>query len=165
MKAMFLIVAILIFLIAVVIIYYSEIWIRSNYNKFPLWLRWLIFLPLSILRSMIFSLGSAVYFIWFSSINEHITLLLQWIISPIFFFYTIGITIPKGKKIMPLILSLIWIAGGVFAIISKEEEFVITRIFQILSIAVFMIVWEKLNKNEDNAEQGIGNEPQKSGRS
>ncbi len=132
-----------IFFILVVLLSVSEQWIKSGFQNLNVWLRWVLFLPLSIARSLSISLAVMLNTRIIFHLNEHFALLLNWVVAPIFFFYTIGITIPKGKKVVTLFFALIWALGGLIEILNRED-FWVTRILQVISIVVFMIIWFRL---------------------
>jgi len=143
-----------IFVVLIGLLGISEQWIRAGYQKLSPWLRWLLFLPISAARSIALSIAIFANTQIIFRLNEHFSLLVNWIAAPIFFFYTVGITIPKGKKVIPLAFAILWGALGALEAI-KFSEYRISRILQTLFIVVFIIVWFRLPKNEIFQEESL----------
>lgn len=120
---------------------FSEQWLTGSYQKLKPILRWSIFIPLSVLRSYLFSLMVMLSVGYIVRLNESFVIFLTYITTPLVLFYTLSITIPKGKKIVPIILNVLWILAGLYKIAIQRYDW-ITTIFQalVLSICLYFII-------------------------
>ena len=137
--------AVIVEVVLYMIIVISELWLTGSYQKLNHLLRWLIFLPISVLRSFLLSAMVMLSVGYIVRLDEDFVKFLTYIITPVAFFYTLSISIPKGKKIIPIVLNAFWILGGIYKIIIHSYDW-ITTVFQVLILSVFLFIIIKIPK-------------------
>jgi hypothetical protein len=128
--------------VAVSVLLWSEKWLKTEYIKLAIKFRWLIFIPISILRSWLAGVViSAPFFFLYNPAGQPIS----WIASFFMLVYTVSLTIPRAKKIIPLIICIVTTVLVIVELVLQTwpEEF-IARIFQLVANCIFIFVWVRL---------------------
>jgi len=117
-------------------------WGKGGYQDISEWLRWVIFLPISIIGAGVLSIALLINTHYLFPLKEEVGLCISWVIIPMILFYAVSITIPRGKKIMPMILCAIWVALSIFSVINNDPNQII-RVIQIITMSCFLFLWAK----------------------
>lgn len=122
-----------IFAILLMIIIASELWLNSSYKNTNIIVRWLVFLPISIIRAGLVAVAVTLNTLYIAPLNPHFVMFLNWVAMPLVLFYTISKTLPQGKKIVPLVLCIIWLALNIFELI-RGSQYTVMIILQSLGV-------------------------------
>lgn len=139
--------ALALFTLLLVALIWSQTWLNGSYQKYYEWVRWIVFLPISIARAV---LAASMLFInmhYVFPLKESIALGILWVVVPILFFYTIGITIPRGKKVTPVVLCVLWIILDMLSVINGDSHEVIRGI-QIVALGFFLFIWVRMSSED-----------------
>lgn len=124
-------------------LFWSHEWLNGSYKKSSAWVKWLAFLPISIARAGLIAAALFINTLYLFPIRESIAQCINWIVVPVFFFYTISLTIPRGKKVVPMTLCTLWMILGVLSILNGDPHVVIRGI-QVVALAYFLFLWAKI---------------------
>lgn len=135
-----------------ILLYFSEKWIDGSYQELSKFLRWILFLPVTFIRLVLFG-----FFVTFQNDNG-LSYNLSFLVNAVFVMYSIGRTIPLGKKIIPIVLSIIWIilditpvflmASGANPHYPISEAHPFCYIAQVISLVIFSWWWLKKPKEK-----------------
>ena len=128
-----------------------------KYKKFNSIIRWLLFLPVSILRAFSCVMIISILFQGIFEINDTILSCVLWSMSPIILLLTINKTIPAKNRIIINTLGVLWIAGSIYEIIINSGN-TIARIIQIISMAVYIAFQNKTWNGEKNNQHDVKGE-------
>lgn len=142
MHFLYYIIAFIVFNIMIYVIFQSLEWIKGNYKNTSELVRWVIFLPISITMSGSVSIALLLNTYYLFPLREALASCINWVAVPIFLFYIISLTIPRGKKVTPIILCALWVILGALSIINHDPEPII-RIIQVVALSYFMFLWAK----------------------
>jgi hypothetical protein len=108
--------------IASTTVYFLFVFIQS-YEKKCFFIRWALFLPVSVIFTLSVGAIFGIIFIGIIPLREIVFLPLSWTICPIVFFVVLNKTMPKGQRITTNILVGMWLLLGIldlFRLITSE---------------------------------------------
>lgn len=138
----------MVLILLVIALVSTDTWFKGSYQKTNIVLRWFLFLPLSIARAGLISIVLMLNNVYVNPINKHLAIFINWVVVPIFLFYTISITIPKGKKAFPLIVCFSWIFFGILELVTDPNINIVMRIIQTVVLVIFSVVWIRIPKED-----------------
>lgn len=124
-------------IVIVAVIVGSELLV-GHFSKLPAWVRWLLFLPVSVARTLLLVLVFYIGTAYVLSLSEIAQRIVGWVVYPLLLFYTIFRTIPRAKKPVTIILSALWLVSGVWELIFLSTEDFVPRIIQCVALALFI---------------------------
>lgn len=136
-----------VYFLLVTILISTDYWIRGSYQNMNTILRWLLFLPVSVMRAGMIAAALILNTVYLAPLNEYLALSINWIVVPIFLFYSIMISIPYGKKVVPIVLAVTWATLGIVEIITLEPNWGV-RIAQTIALVIFIVVVIKMDKQD-----------------
>ena len=115
----------------------AEMFLSNRFAQLPSWSRWLLFLPISGFRAvlvvLVFYIGTTD--VW--TMNKNSQFIVQWVLYPLVFFYTIFKTIPRAKKPVTITLSALWLALRILEMVTIPKNLVV-GIIQSVALALFI---------------------------
>jgi len=111
----------------------------ETYSKRAMTFQWLLFLPISIVRSLLSIAIIYAVFGFIFPINKQLLMSICWSVSPIVMLVTIYSIIPKAKIGTTIALGGLWIVFSIGEIFMKTDFWQI-RIPQILIIAGYLSI-------------------------
>lgn len=128
-------------------LYGLEVVYRTKFRKIWELFRWILFLPATTLRVLIFDMILVIHVSYLETLPSWLSDYLFLAGSALFTFYNVALTIPRLKKSVPLALGSIWAVLGILEVLNRDPQWEV-RIFQVITIVLAGLAWIRIPKSE-----------------